>query len=67
VTPTSLDTYADSFTLLNLMLGYTSESGRWRATFECKNCSDEEYLASIFNGEFFGEPRRLNGTVTFKF
>jgi len=67
VTPTSLDTYADSFTLLNLMLGYTSESGRWRATFECKNCSDEEYLSSIFNGEFYGEPRRLNGTVTFNF
>jgi iron complex outermembrane receptor protein len=67
VTPTALNTYADSFTLLNLMLGYTSESGRWRATLECKNCSDEEYLSSIFNGEFYGEPRRLNGTVTFNF
>jgi iron complex outermembrane receptor protein len=67
VTPAALDTYADSFTLLNLTLGYTAESGRWRATFECKNCSDEEYLSSIFNGEFYGEPRRLNGTVTFNF
>ena len=67
VTPTALDTYADSFTLLNLMLGYTAENGRWRATLECKNCSDEEYLSSIFNGEFYGEPRRVNGTVTFNF
>lgn len=67
VTPTALDTYADSFTLLNLSLGYTSEDGHWRATFDCKNCSDEEYLSSIFNGEFYGEPRRLNGTVTYNF
>jgi iron complex outermembrane receptor protein len=67
VTPAALETYADSFTLLNLVLGYESGSGRWRATLECKNCSDEEYLASIFNGEFYGEPRRVTGTVTFNF
>ena len=67
VTPNALDTYADSYSLLNLSIGYESDGGRWRALIECKKCSDEEYLSSIFNGEFYGQPRRVNGSVTFSF
>jgi len=67
VTPNALDTYADSYSLLNLSIGYESDGGRWRALIECKNCSDEEYLSSIFNGEFYGQPRRVNGSLTLSY
>lgn len=67
VTPTSLDTWADDYTLLNLSIGYESPDSRWKAAIECKNCTDEEYLGSVFNGEFYGEPRRVGGSVTYQF
>jgi len=56
----------------DLQLSYTTPgpiAGTTLSTqnIECKNCSDEEYLSSIFNGEFYGQPRRVNGSVTFSF
>ncbi len=67
VTPTSLDTFADSYALLNFSLAYESAGGHWRTVLECKNCSDETYLASVFNGEFYGEPRRVGASVSYSF
>ncbi len=67
VTPTALDTWSDDYTLLNLSLGYESGDEHWRVALECKNCTDEEYVASVFNGQFYGEPRRIGGSVTYQF
>lgn len=67
VTPTALDSYADSYTLWSAHLGYESENGHWRATVGCKNCSDESFITSTFNGGYYGEPRRVDGSITYKF
>jgi iron complex outermembrane receptor protein len=67
VTPTALDSYAESFTLMNIALGYDSSDGHWRALLECKNCTDATYLVAVFNGDFYGEPRRINGAITYSF
>jgi len=50
----------DSFWLLQARAGFESEDGRWGLFAECKNCADEEYIASTFIGPYFGEPRRWN-------
>jgi iron complex outermembrane receptor protein len=64
---TPFDTFAPSYTLVNLTAGYESENGSWKLLVECKNCTDKEYLTSVFNGGFYGEPRRISGAVTFRF
>ncbi|MGE0580614.1 MAG: TonB-dependent receptor [Steroidobacteraceae bacterium] len=67
VTPNSLDTFADSYALLNISLAYESGDDQWRAALECRNCTDKAYLASVFNGEFYGEPRRVGATLSYRF
>lgn len=66
-TPTALDTFARSYTLYNLSASYLSEDEAWRLAVECKNCSDKLYLTSVFNGYYYGEPRRIRATLTRKF
>ncbi|WP_445376370.1 TonB-dependent receptor [Niveispirillum fermenti] len=66
-TPTALDTFARSYTLYNLSVSYLSDDEAWRLGVECKNCSDKLYLTSVFNGYYYGEPRRIRGTLTRKF
>lgn len=67
LTPTALDTFARSYTLYNLSASYLSEDEAWRLAVECKNCSDKLYLTSVFNGYYYGEPRRVRATLTRKF
>ncbi len=67
VTPAALDTNAPGYELLNLSLGYQSEDGKWKALLDCKNCTDEEYKISVFNGIFYGDPRRVSFSVGYKF
>lgn len=67
VTPGALDSYADSYAVLNMALGYESTNGQWRASLSCKNCLDGEYPTSTFNGWYFNDPRRVFGSVTYTF
>lgn len=67
VTPTALDSYARSYTLWSVSVGYESDDGHWRASLGCRNCSDESYITSTFNGGYYGEPRRVDGSITYRF
>lgn len=64
---TVLSTRADSFTLLNAGLVYTSSNDAWKVAVNCKNCSDKTYKISVFNGLFFGDPRRYDFSIGYKF
>lgn len=66
-TPTALETFARSYTLYNVGASYLSDDGAWRMGFECKNCSNKLYLTSVFNGYYYGEPRRYRVSLTRKF
>jgi iron complex outermembrane receptor protein len=64
---TVLSTRADSFTLVNAGLVYRSSNDAWKVTVDCKNCSDKTYKISVFNGLFFGDPRRYDVSLAYKF
>ena len=64
---TVLSTRADSFTLINAGLVYTSSNDAWRVSVDCKNCNNKVYKISVFNGLFFGDPRRYDATISYKF
>ncbi len=64
---TVLSTRADAFTLFNAGLVYTSSNDAWKVTVDCKNCSDKVYKISVFNGLFFGDPRRYDVSLAYKF
>lgn len=67
VTPTALNSYADSYTLWSASIGYESDNGRWRARVGCTNCGDKSFITSTFNGHYYGEPRRVDGSLTYRF
>jgi iron complex outermembrane receptor protein len=67
LTPNAKPTFADGFTLFNATLGWESANGMWRAAVDCKNCFDKVYTVAVFNGLFYGDPRRYNATVSVKF
>lgn len=67
LTPNAKPTFADGYTLFNASLGWESEGGAWRAVVDCKNCFDKVYTTAVFNGLFYGDPRRYNATVSYKF
>jgi iron complex outermembrane receptor protein len=67
LTPNVKPSYAKEFTLFNASLGWESTNGMWRAGVDCKNCFDKVYTTAVFNGLFYGDPRRYNATVTVKF
>ena len=64
---TVLSTRADSFTLINAGLVYTSGNDAWRVSVNCKNCNNKVYKISVFNGLFFGDPRRYDFSIGYKF
>lgn len=66
-TPTALETLAKPYTLYNVGASYVSDDEAWRIGFECKNCSNKMYLTSVFNGYYYGEPRRYRLSLTRKF
>ncbi|MFM2042440.1 MAG: hypothetical protein RLY86_1016 [Pseudomonadota bacterium] len=66
-TPTALNTLAEGYTLYNLSVAYVSDDDAWRLAVECKNCSDKLYLTSVFNGYYYGDPRRIKATLTRRF
>ena len=66
-TPTALNSYSGKYTLLNGSISFVSDDQMWKATLDCKNCSDKTYITSIFNGAFYGEPRKYTFSVQRKF
>lgn len=64
----------DSYSVLNLSLGYRAPDNRWSATLWGRNVLDEEYYRSgiVAFGSFgrlglMGYPQQWGGTVTFNF
>lgn len=58
-------TLADAYWLVQARAGFQAEN--WGLFAECKNCADEEYLASTFVIPYFGEPRRWNISLNLNF
>ncbi len=67
------DAYLDAKNLINLSLGWTSESGQWSARLYGKNLSDERYrvasqsVATLWTHSQFGEPRNYGLQLGYKF
>ena len=53
-----------SFTLVDAMVSYAT--GPWRFALNATNLTDKTYVASCTYGCFYGEPRKVVGTVTYK-
>lgn len=54
----------DAFTLIDAVVSYSS--GPWRFAVNASNLADKTYIASCTYGCFYGEPRRVIGTVRYK-
>jgi iron complex outermembrane recepter protein len=64
LTPTALNSLSKGYTLLNMSLAYNSDNGDWTAALACKNCTDKVYVHTVFNGYYYGDPRRVTFSVT---
>lgn len=53
-----------AFTLVDLMVSYTV--GLWRYALNASNAADKTYIASCTYGCFYGEPRKLVATATYR-
>ncbi len=53
-----------AFTLIDAMVGYTN--GPWRFALNFTNLTDKTYVASCSYGCFYGEPRRIISTATYR-
>jgi iron complex outermembrane receptor protein len=53
-----------SFTLVDAMVSYTT--GPWRLALNFTNLADKTYVANCTYGCFYGEPRRVIGTATYR-
>ena len=53
-----------SFTLFDAMVSYTT--GPWRFALNATNLADKTYIGSCTYGCFYGEPRRVIGTATYR-
>ncbi|RZL03449.1 MAG: TonB-dependent siderophore receptor [Rubrivivax sp.] len=55
---------APSFTLVDAMVSYAT--GPWRLALNATNLADKRYVASCTFGCFYGEPRKVIGTVSYR-
>lgn len=53
-----------AFTLADLMASYTT--GPWKFAVNVTNLADKTYIASCTYGCFYGEPRKVIGTATYR-
>ncbi|MGE7084175.1 TonB-dependent siderophore receptor [Achromobacter xylosoxidans] len=53
-----------SFTLFDAMVSYTT--GPWKFALNATNLADKTYIGSCTYGCFYGEPRRVIGTATYR-
>jgi len=59
-----IDGSVPAFTLVDAMISYTT--GPWRFAVNATNLTDKTYIASCTYGCFYGEPRKVIGTVTYR-
>ena len=57
----------DSVTLFNVGISLVDDQGKWQATLECTNCSDEEYLTSFLFQPYYTPPSRWQARVRWNF
>ncbi|AEF89123.1 MULTISPECIES: TonB-dependent siderophore receptor [unclassified Delftia] len=53
-----------AFTLFDAMVSYTT--GPWRLALNVNNLTDKTYIGNCTYGCFYGEPRRVIGTATYR-
>lgn len=53
-----------AFTLVDAMVSYTT--GPWRFALNLTNLTDKTYIANCSYGCFYGEPRKVIGTATYR-
>ncbi|CAB5511031.1 Ferrichrome outer membrane transporter/phage receptor [Achromobacter anxifer] len=53
-----------SFTLFDAMISYAT--GPWKFALNASNLTDKTYIGSCTYGCFYGEPRRVIGTATYR-
>ncbi len=53
-----------SFTLIDAMLSY--KTGPWRFALNATNLTDKTYIASCTYGCFYGEPRKVIGSISYR-
>ncbi|RIJ06083.1 TonB-dependent siderophore receptor [Achromobacter sp. K91] len=53
-----------AFTLFDAMVSYTT--GPWKLALNVTNLTDKTYIASCTYGCFYGDPRKVLGTVTYR-
>jgi iron complex outermembrane receptor protein len=53
-----------SFALVDAMISY--RTGPWRLALNATNLTDKDYVASCTFGCFYGEPRKVIGTVSYR-
>ncbi|MBO1013726.1 TonB-dependent siderophore receptor [Achromobacter sp. SD115] len=61
---TYVDLQTPSFTLLDAMISYTT--GPWRFALNGSNITDKNYLAMCSGSCFYGEPRSVIGSVSYR-
>ncbi|ASI70522.1 TonB-dependent receptor [Diaphorobacter nitroreducens] len=59
-----LDADVPSFTLIDAMVSYST--GPWRLALNVANLTDKTYVASCTWGCFYGEPRKVTMTATYR-
>jgi iron complex outermembrane receptor protein len=58
----------EEHTLVNLHVGWLSDSDRWEVIVECKNCFDEEWLGNnFFNTLFPSDPVRWGVRLKYRY
>lgn len=58
------NTMVPSYTVIDAMLSYTT--GPWVLSLNVNNLTDKTYFSSCTYGCFYGEPRKVFGTVSYK-
>jgi iron complex outermembrane receptor protein len=53
-----------AFTLFDAMVSYTT--GPWKLALNVNNLTDKTYIGNCTYGCFYGEPRRVIGTATYR-
>ncbi|OZI71650.1 TonB-dependent siderophore receptor [Bordetella genomosp. 12] len=62
--PNTGDFNVPAFTLVDAMAGYTT--GPWSLALNVTNLFDKTYVGSCTTGCFYGEPRRIIGTASYR-
>lgn len=59
-----VDVEVPSYTLVDAMASYTA--GPWKVALNATNLADKYYVASCTYGCFYGEPRKILATATYR-